>query len=145
MAVDCRRRHRLHHCSLSRHALSTEHELQPAHTPMAYSITTAGRCSQGTSCFTRRTFIFAHLSYICITKTLKFVLQAELQAQKLMVEAQSAQLQAQREAFATQERRMQEMEAFMRSVQQEGVPLPLAAPPPPTPTATPVSMKVYSY
>ena len=90
-------------------------------------------------------FIFAHLSYICITETLKFVLQAELQAQKLVVEAQSAQLQAQREAFAVQERRMQEMEAFMRSVQQGGVPLPLAAPPPPTPIATPVSMKVHSY
>jgi len=47
---------------------------------------------------------------------LKFVLQAELQAQKLVVEAQSAQLQAQREAFVAQERRMQEMEAFMWSV-----------------------------
>ncbi|XP_066380027.1 uncharacterized protein [Miscanthus floridulus] len=65
-------------------------------------------------------------------------LEAELQAQKLVVEAQSAQLQAQREAFAAQERRMQEMEAFMRSVQQGSVPLPLAAPPPPTPTATPL-------
>ena len=90
-------------------------------------------------------FFFAHLSYICITEILKFVLQAELQAQKLVVEAQSAQLQAQREAFAAQERRMQEMEAFMRSVQQGSVPLPLAAPPPPTPTATPVSMKIHSY
>jgi hypothetical protein len=71
-------------------------------------------------------------------------LQAELQAQKALFEAQNTQLLAQKAAFEAQEKRMAEMMTIMQSLgQATGVPVQLSAPPLPTPTATPVSMKVH--
>jgi hypothetical protein len=71
-------------------------------------------------------------------------LQAELQAQKALFEAQNVQLLAQKAAFEAQEKRMAEMMTIMQSLgQATGVLVQLSAPPLPTPTTTPVSMKVH--